>query len=173
MNRVLVVVDYQKDFVNGALGFEGAETIEDAILDLIQEFKNSGDMIMFTKDTHFENYMDTVEGHHLPAPHCIKGTDGHRLTPKVEGASEYYPVFEKNTFPSLTLGNALAGMNPREVHLCGLVSDICVFSNAIMAKAACPNAEIYIHRNASESYDHEMQEKTYEVAEHLHINIVD
>ena len=173
MNKVLIVVDYQNDFIDGALGFEGADAIEENILNLIQDFKNQGDMIMFTKDTHELNYMDTVEGKHLPVMHCIKGTKGHELRIKVDGAKEFYPVFEKATFPSLKLGNALSGMPLSEIHLCGLVSDICVFSNAIMAKAACPNAEIYIHRNASASYDAEMEKKTYEVAEHLHINIID
>ena len=86
---------------------------------------------------------------------------------------KYSEVIEKPTFPSLELGNKLSRLNPNEIHLCGLVSDICVFANAIIAKAACPNVEIYIHRNASESYDHAMQEKTYEVATHLHINIID
>ncbi len=173
MNRVLIVVDYQNDFVDGALGFEGADAIEENILDLIQDFKNHGDMIMFTKDTHEPNYMETVEGKHLPVIHCVKGTPGHDLRKRVDAVKEYYPIFEKPTFPSLKLGNALVGLPLSEIHLCGLVSDICVFSNAIMAKAACPNAEIYIHRNASASYDPDMEQKTYEVAEHLHINIID
>ena len=172
MQKVLVVVDYQNDFVSGALGFDGAQNVEENIVKLIREFRANYDQVVFTKDTHFDNYMETVEGKNLPVPHCIKGTHGHELTVAVQNEVGYSPVFEKNTFPSLDLGNYLKGLNPKEIHLCGLVSDICVFSNAVIAKAACPNAEIYIHRDASTSYDLAMEEKTYEVAKHLHINIV-
>lgn len=171
--KALIVVDYQNDFVDGALGFKGAETIEQEIIRLVKEFKNNGDVVIFTKDTHETCYLETVEGNHLPVPHCIRGSDGHQITKellKEVGDSE---VIEKPTFPSLELGNRLAKLNPSEIHLCGLVSDMCVFSNAIIAKAACPNSEIYMRRKASESFDHNMQEKTYEVAAHLHINVID
>ena len=171
--KVLIVVDYQNDFVDGALGFKGADSIEKEIIRLVREFKANGDLVIFTKDTHEEDYMNTVEGHHLPAPHCIRGSKGHDITPNLKKEVGDSVVIEKPTFPSLSLGNELSKLNPTEIHLCGLVSDICVFSNAVIAKAACPNVEIYIHRLASESYDHEMQEKTYEVAAHLHINIID
>ncbi len=172
MNKVLVVVDYQNDFVSGALGFVGADKIEKKILSLIKEFRDNGDQVIFTKDTHYSNYMDTVEGKNLPVPHCLKGSWGHELTNNIQKEVKYSQVIEKETFPSLTLGNTLHGLNPIEIHLCGLVSDICVLSNAIIAKAACPNAEIYIHRDASDSYDHETQEKGYEIAKHLHINVI-
>ena len=171
--KVLIVVDYQNDFVDGALGFPDAKKVEDEIIRLVREFKKNNDLVLFTKDTHLEDYMETVEGHHLPVPHCIKGSKGHELTDKLLKEVGDSEVIEKPTFPSLELGNKLSKLNPNEIHLCGLVSDICVFANAIIAKAACPNVEIYIHRNASESYDHAMQEKTYEVATHLHINIID
>lgn len=171
--RILIVVDYQNDFVDGALGFKGAETIEDEIIRLVREFKKNNDLVFFTKDTHEACYLDTVEGHHLPAPHCLKGSKGHQITDKLLKEVGDSKVIEKPTFPSLELGNELAKLNPSEIHLCGLVSDMCVFSNAIIAKAACPNAEIYMRRKASESFDHNMQEKTYEVAAHLHINVID
>ena len=171
--KVLIVVDYQNDFVDGKLGFPDAKKVENQIIKLIREFKQNADLVFFTEDTHLEDYMDTVEGHHLPVPHCIKGSSGHQLTEKLLKEVGDSEIIEKPTFPSLELGNKLSKLNPSEIHLCGLVSDICVFANAIIAKAACPNVEIYIHRLASESYDHAMQEKTYEVATHLHINIVD
>ena len=170
--KALIVVDYQNDFVDGALGFKGAELIEGNIIKLIKEYKNNGDVVIFTKDTHEECYMDTVEGHHLPVKHCIKGSFGHELTKGLKEVAGDSPIFEKPTFPSLELGNSLRDLNPDEIHLCGLVSDICVFSNAVMAKAACPNSEIYIHKDASASYDPDMEKKTYEVATHLHINII-
>ncbi len=173
MNRVLVVVDYQKDFIDGSLGFSGAEDIEEKILNLIEEFKSEGDMVLFLKDTHHEDYMDTVEGKNLPVPHCIKGTPGWEYPPALEAKVGYLPPIEKETFGSLTLGNILKGLNPSEVHLCGLVSDICVFTNAVIAKSAVPNAEIFIRADASDSNDKDMEEKTYDVAKHLHIQIID
>ncbi len=173
MNRVLVVVDYQKDFIDGALGFSGAENIEDKIIELIKEFKSQGDMVLFLKDTHQDNYMETIEGKYLPVPHCIKGTEGWNYPPHLEAEVGYLPPIEKETFGSLTLGNILKGLNPYEIHLCGLVSDICVFTNAVIAKSACPNAEIFIRADASDSSDKEMEEKTYDVAKHLHIQIIE
>ena len=172
MNKVLVVVDYQNDFVSGALGFDGADSIEENILSLIKEFRENMDQVIFTKDTHYPNYLETVEGKKLPVEHCLKGSWGHELTDNVKKEVKYSQVIEKESFPSLQLANVLHGLNPKEIHLCGLVSDICVISNAVIAKAACPNAEIYIHKDASESYDHDMQEKAYQVAEHLHINVI-
>lgn len=173
MNRILVVVDYQNDFVNGSLGFDGAQDIENNIVSLIKDFKKNGDMIYFTKDTHLPNYLQTVEGKYLPITHCVKGTKGWDFTYFVQKEVEYYPVIEKETFGSLLLGNMLSGLYPSEIHLCGLVSDICVFTNAIIVKSACPNAEIYIHKNATSSNNLDMQEKAFELAEHLHIHVVD
>ena len=172
MRKVLVVVDYQNDFVDGALGFEGAADIEDKIVELIQEFKANGDLVAFTKDTHDASYMNTVEGKNLPIPHCIKGTHGHELREAVDDEKEYLPVFEKATFPSLDLANFLRGTGADEVYLCGLVSDICVFRNAIMAKAALPNSEIYVIRDATDSNDRQMQEKSFEMLKHLHIKVI-
>ena len=170
--KALIVVDYQNDFVDGALGFKGAELIEGNIIKLVKEFKANKDIVIFTKDTHEECYMETVEGHHLPVIHCVRGSEGHDLTKGLKEVVGDSKVIEKPTFPSLELGNILRELNPSEIHLCGLVSDICVFSNAVMAKAACPNSEIYMHKDASASYDLEMEKKTYEVATHLHINVI-
>jgi nicotinamidase-related amidase len=175
MNRLLIVVDYQNDFVSGSLGFEGADKIEDRILELIKEFKENRDFICFTKDTHENDYMSTVEGSNLPISHCVKGTKGHDLTPRVEFEVGFNPVFEKNTFPSLELGNFIHGLSPmiNEIYLCGLVSDICVFSNAIIAKAAAnKNCKIKVVKDATSSNNLEAQDKAFEMLEHLHIEII-
>ena len=172
MEKVLVVVDYQKDFVDGALGFPGAETIESEIVKLINQFRSEGNLVLFTKDTHGENYMSTVEGQNLPIPHCISGTEGHEFTKEVDALVDNSPVFEKHTFPCLSLGNYLRRVNPKEIYLCGLVSDICVFSNAIIAKAACPNSYIYVVKAASGSPNKEIEEKAYEILNHLHIKTI-
>ncbi len=143
--RVLIVVDYQNDFVDGALGFPGAEKLEAPIAERIAKELAAGGEIIFTLDTHEENYLDTAEGKKLPIPHCIRGTEGHRIT---EGLLPYLDravlVLEKPSFGSLTLGAFLREKDYARVELCGLVSSICVLSNAVIAKAALPEAEIVV-----------------------------
>lgn len=172
MKKALIVVDYQNDFVDGTLGFSGAELIEEEIITLIKKFRSNGDLVLFTKDTHEENYLQTIEGKNLPISHCIKGTTGHNLTANLEQLVDQSPVFEKTTFPSLALGNYLRKVQPDEIYLCGLVSDICVFSNAIIVKAACPNSEIYVVKSASGSPNKEIENKAYEILNHLHIKTI-
>ena len=173
MSRLLVVVDYQNDFVDGALGFKGAEKIEDEIVKLIIEFRLTFDEVVFTYDTHNDDYLNTVEGQNLPVPHCIKDTEGWKLRyPLGEWVGES-PVFYKDGFGSKELGEYIAKNNFDEIYLCGLVSDICVFANAIIAKSfASPYTKIKVVRKATSSFDLEMQEKAFDVLKHLHIEII-
>lgn len=177
MKKLLVVVDYQNDFVDGALGFEGADKIEENILKLMKEFEERQDFICFTLDTHERDYLKTTEGKYLPVEHCIKGTNGWKIRQRVEEADKYhlFPRFEKYTFGSLELGNYIRGLTPivDEVVLVGLVSNICVISNAIIAKAALgPKGVVKVVRNATSSYDLEMQEKGFDILKNLHIEII-
>ena len=173
MKRLLVVVDYQNDFVDGALGFKGAELISHNIAELIKEFRNKGDEVVFTYDTHDEDYLKTVEGKNLPVSHCFKGSDGWQLYPEINALLGDAKVFYKPGFGSKELGDYIASKNYDEIYLVGLVSDICVFCNAIIAKAsASPYAKIKIVRNATSSFDLEMQEKSFDVLKHLHIEII-
>ena len=137
MKKILIVVDMQKDFVDGALGSKEAVAIVDNVVNKIEGF--DGDIIV-TYDTHPENYMETQEGKNLPVPHCIKGTDGWKLTGKVQAAIEKrgYKVIEKPTFGSTELPEYIkANYNPDEIEieLIGLCTDICVVSNALLLKA--------------------------------------
>ena len=173
MNRLLVVVDYQNDFVDGALGFKGAELISHNIAELIKEFRNKGDEVVFTYDTHNEDYLNTVEGKNLPVPHCLKGSNGWQLYPEINALLGDSKVFEKPGFGSKELGNYIENNDFEEIYLCGLVSDICVFSNAIIAKAsASPYTKIKVVGNATSSFDLDMQEKSFDVLKHLHIEII-
>ena len=123
MNRVLIVVDYQNDFVNGSLGFPGAEALADPIVERIKEYRKNGDDIIFTVDTHDEDYLDTQEGRKLPVEHCIRETEGWYIYEKVADASkDKDEFFCKATFPSLELGNWLEECDYAQVELCGLVS---------------------------------------------------
>ena len=137
MKKILIVVDMQKDFVDGALGSKEAVTIVNNVVSKIKNFE--GDIIV-TYDTHPENYMETQEGKNLPVPHCIKGTDGWELDEKVQSAlaTLSYKAIEKPTFGSTELPEYIkANYNPAEIEieLIGLCTDICVVSNALLLKA--------------------------------------
>lgn len=176
MKKLLVVVDYQNDFVDGALGFEGAELIEDKILSLIEKFEKNGDFIAFTLDTHERDYLNTTEGKCLPIEHCIRGTEGWKITERLADYAKIYPKFEKHTFGSIDLGNYIKGISPLidEVYLVGLVSNICVISNAIIAKSALGKfGRVYVIKSATDSNDKEMQQKAFDVLENLHIKVIE
>ncbi len=146
MKKFLIVVDMQKDFVDGALGTKEAISIVPNVVSKIRAFDGR---IFATLDTHYENYMDTAEGKNLPVPHCIRETDGWQLDKAVAAALEakgYTPV-EKSTFGSVDLPLILkdaVGKEKFSVELVGLCTDICVVSNALLLKAYFPEAEIRV-----------------------------
>ena len=128
MKKLLIVVDYQNDFVDGALGFPKAKEIENNIVNKINEYKNNNDEVIYTLDTHYENYMTTKEGENLPIPHCIKGTFGHEIHGKVKELSNGHLLIEKETFGSRDLMKYLEKTGERIVYSKGLpqffISDI-------------------------------------------------
>ena len=172
MKKLLIVIDFQNDFVNGSLGFRGAEKLEEVILKKIKDYKKNNDDIIYTLDTHDEKYLNTIEGSNLPIIHCIKGTSGHALYGKLKDEIRMDSiVFEKSTFGSLDLGMYLKDKSYSEIELCGLVSNICVIANAVIAKSAIPDPFIFIDAMATSSNDKELEEKTFDVLEGLHIKV--
>jgi len=146
MKEFLIVVDMQKDFVDGALGTSEAVAIVPAVCDRIRAFEGE---IIVTYDTHADNYMDTAEGKKLPVPHCIKDTDGWQLDAAVAAAlsDKAYTAVEKPTFGSTDLPYLVAAMAGEEdfsVTLMGLCTDICVVSNALLLKAHFPEKTIRV-----------------------------
>ena len=146
MKKFLIVVDMQKDFVDGALGTPEAIAIVPNVVRKIQDF--DGELIA-TFDTHHENYMDTAEGKKLPVPHCIQGTPGWALDSAVAAALEKrgYTAVEKPTFGSTALAGILrqmAGQEDFSMELVGLCTDICVVSNALLLKAHFPEKQIRV-----------------------------
>ena len=146
MKKFLIVVDMQKDFIDGALGTPEAVSIVPAVTGRIEGFEGT---IIATLDTHFENYLDTAEGQKLPVAHCIKGTDGWALDPHIvyaiEGKDHY--IIEKNTFGSKELPfliEKLAEGDDISIELIGLCTDICVISNALLLKAFFPESRIIV-----------------------------
>ena len=150
MKRILIVVDMQTDFVDGALGTPEAVAILNSVTNKIKTYAADPDgVILVTYDTHAADYMNTAEGKHLPVPHCIKGTAGWELHPAVAAALEgveYTPV-EKPTFGSVALPALVAQAAAGEdfaVELIGLCTDICVVSNTLLLKAHYPEISISV-----------------------------
>lgn len=146
MKHFLIVVDMQKDFVDGALGSAEAVAIVPTVVEKIEGFDGE---IFATFDTHGADYLETAEGRHLPVPHCIKGTDGWKLDAAVAAALEKrgYTAVEKNTFGSVDLAGLLreaAAGEAFDLELIGLCTDICVVSNALLLKASFPEAPIAV-----------------------------
>ncbi len=147
MEKVLVVVDMQKDFVDGALGTKEAVSIVDNVVAKIDAFEGA---IFATLDTHLYNYLETAEGKKLPVPHCIKMTAGWLMNEKVWKAlaRKNYKLIEKNTFGSVDLAEEIQkikGDEEIEIELVGLCTDICVVSNALLLKAYFPESTITVH----------------------------
>ena len=145
--KVLIVVDMQKDFVNGSLGTKEAEAIVPLVAEKVKKFDGE---VIFTRDTHDENYMDTQEGKFLPVPHCVKGTDGWQLIPELEELKERKNAkcYDKLTFGCTALAEDIKKQyDSREieaVELIGLCTDICVVSNALLIKAFVPELPVFV-----------------------------
>ena len=176
--KLLIVVDFQNDFVDGSLGFPDAPKLDAIIEEKITTFEKEGGQVVYTFDTHQENYMDTQEGKKLPIPHCIKGTKGWELYGETGKHFTKDSIgFEKPSFPSALLMNWLLSQREKGIvytyiELCGLVSNICVLSNGIMAKAACPEAEIAVDARAVAGPDPVLHEKGLDIMEGLQISVL-
>ncbi|MDY0277695.1 MAG: cysteine hydrolase family protein [Acholeplasma sp.] len=173
MKKCLIIVDYQNDFVDGALGFKGAEDLEPIIISKINEALANKNDILFTLDTHYDNYLETQEGKRLPIMHCIFGSKGHEVYGKVNSyLKDAKKVFKKLTFGSLELGNYLEVNKYDEIELCGLVTNMCVVSNAIIAKAANPEARIVVDSKAVKSFSEELHDKTLDVLNGIQVDVL-
>ena len=151
MKRLLVVVDYQNDFVTGALGNPAAKALENGIVQKVKEYESNGGYFQITRDTHPEEYLKTREGQFLPVPHCIRGSDGWHLYGALHGyesgVHKNVMVVDKPTFGCAALPGqvlTLCGGAPDEIAVCGVVTDICVISNAILLHSHFLDASIGI-----------------------------
>lgn len=145
MQQILVVVDMQNDFVTGPLGTPEARAIFPKVAEKVKAFP---DRVLFTRDTHEENYLESREGRALPVPHCIRGTRGWEICPELETLRKEEPV-DKPTFGSTGLGEVLRaadryGETIGKITLVGVCTDICVISNALLLRAFLPEAEIAV-----------------------------
>ena len=172
MKKLLIVVDYQNDFVDGALGFDRAQQIEENIVNKIKEYQNRNDEIIFTLDTHYDDYMSSKEGENLPIPHCIKGTKGHEIYGKVNELAKNHLKIEKETFGSKELFKYLLDKEYESIELIGVVTNICVISNAVIVKSALPNTEIIVDASCSASNDEVIENKALDILKNLHIKVI-
>ena len=145
MQEILVVVDMQNDFVTGPLGTPEARTILPKVAEKVKNFPGR---VLFTRDTHEENYLESREGKVLPVPHCIRGSRGWEICPELEALRKEEPV-DKPTFGSTGLGEVLRaadqyGEKIGKITLVGVCTDICVISNALLLRAFLPEAEIAV-----------------------------
>lgn len=172
-NKLLVVVDYQNDFVSGALGFPRAQELEHGICAKIDAQRACGGDIVFTLDTHLDDYLYTQEGKNLPIEHCIKGTHGWCIYGHAGDYASECTLLEKNTFGCAGLMRYLEHHPPyNEIELVGLVSNMCVLSNAVIAKTACPEAVIVVDARCTACADEALNEKALDVMENLQIKVL-
>lgn len=145
MRKILIVIDMQNDFINGALGTKEACTIVDSVKEKILSYPIED--VIVTMDTHKKNYMDTQEGKYLPVPHCIKESKGWEIHPEIANIIQGAKIYEKPTFGSIKMANDLKTLNETEeieLELVGLCTDICVISNALLLKAVMPEVKISV-----------------------------
>ena len=175
MNRYLFVIDYQNDFVDGALGFAGAEMLDAGIAAKVRDYGEGH--VLFTRDTHFENYPDTREGRLLPIVHCVRGTPGWELYGETARACAevHAPAIDKLAFGMDISDPAIAAVLPEqadEIELVGLVSNICVVSNACVLQAKYPEARIIVDAKLTASMDPVIHEKVLDVLESFQVKVL-
>lgn len=172
MKKCLIVVDYQNDFVSGSLGFPKAVELEDKIVEKIRAYRAAGDAVVFTFDTHTREYLLTQEGRKLPVPHCIYGTEGHKLYGRVNGEADAEDMcFIKTTFGSDALFDFLKQNRFSAIELVGVVTNICVISNAVLVKTAQPETPVTVDASCTASNDDELHEKALDVMESFQITV--
>ena len=172
MQNILLVIDMQNDFIDGALGTPEAVDIVPKVREKIKNFDGT---VLFTRDTHGENYMETQEGKNLPVPHCIRGTDGWQIRPELEELRVTEPI-DKGTFGSDELGKILRDLNDEDpigiITVIGLCTDICVISNALLAKAFLPEVPIEVDASCCAGVTPESHENALKAMASCQIRIV-
>jgi nicotinamidase-related amidase len=172
MKRCLIVVDYQKDFVSGSLGFPEAALLDSLIAEKIQSYRAKGGTIVFTFDTHGPDYLDTQEGKGLPVPHCIRGTGGHELYGETaRRVQEGDKCFYKPAFGSDELYQYLKATPFEQIELAGLVTHICVIANAVLAKTAQPETPVVVETKCTASHDPKLYQAALDVMRGLQIRV--
>lgn len=172
---VLVVIDIQNDFLTGSLKTREGENLLKRVVEKVEDFDGE---VVYTLDTHYDDYLSTNEGKNLPIEHCIKGTWGHdipeelKMTKSFEGSKK----FEKNTFASVELGEYLRKLDEEkgigDIYFLGLVADICVVSNILLVKGFLPEKNIYIYKDLTEGLTDEKKASALDVLDSCQVKII-
>ena len=173
MRRILVVIDMQNDFIDGALGTAEAVAIVPKVVEKIGQYDPWN--IYLTRDTHYENYLETQEGRNLPVEHCIKDTDGWQLRAEVAEAAKGATIIDKPTFGSVELAGKLMvelAQEALELEVVGLCTDICVVSNALLLKAAMPEVPITVDASCCAGVTPEKHRAALETMRSCQIHVI-
>ena len=173
LNRALVDIDYQNDFVIGSMGCADALALEPLIFDKVSEAIDNGEDVYFTRDTHkADEYMESAEGRKYPVMHCIEGTDGCEIFGRLRRLSTECNVITKDTYGSVDLAKRLQALGYAEVELCGVVTNICVIANAILIKTLMPECNVVVNPDLVASGDRELGESALNVMASLGITVL-
>lgn len=172
MKKILIVVDMQKDFIDGSLGSNEAVLIVDNVIEKVKSYENDESVIYYTMDTHYEDYLNTPEGKKLPVEHCIKGTDGWKIPENI--LRGHKNIFEKYTFGSKELFDELNKYKSEieSIELIGLCTDICVVSNVMLAKAYFPDVKIIVDEKCCAGVTVESHQKALDTMKMCQIDII-
>lgn len=174
--RFLIVVDMQKDFIDGSLGTREAQAIVPAVIGRVRAARAAGETVIATLDTHGEDYLHTAEGRKLPVRHCIRGSEGWQIPPEISDALGDALRLEKPTFGSVRLPQvvreAAGDAGALRIELLGLCTDICVVSNALLLKAHFPGAEVCVNRACCAGVTPEKHEAALETMASCQIDII-
>jgi len=169
--KILVVVDMQNDFIDGSLGSKEAIAIVPNVKMKIEEYRKLGFPVIFTRDTHNENYLETQEGKNLPVPHCIYNTKGWEITSQLDVQDS--KILNKPTFGSMELAQCIESQYPNaEIELIGLCTDICVISNAFILKVSFPEIQITVDASCCAGVTPDSHKNSLEAMRMCQINIV-
>lgn len=172
MADFLIVVDYQTDFVSGALGFPRAKELELPLCRAVERQLRQGGAVIFTMDTHGTQYAQTREGRYLPVRHCERSTGGWGIYGALNGLVPYVKVIEKDCFGARDLAADCPVPDGASVCICGLVTHLCVLSNAVLLQTACPRSEIIVDAALCADPDAALEQAALDVMEHLHMNVI-
>ena len=182
--KALIIIDMQNDFIDGALGTPEAQAIVPNVVEKLKAHQYTDTVVLFTKDTHKENYLDTSEGKKLPVPHCIEGTPGWSIIKPIhdEFKNDGYITYSsrkvikgrilKPTFGSFELLNVLDNIDLDEIELCGVCTDICVISNALLIKNFFPDVKVTVDASCCAGVTPEKHAAALEVMKSCQIDVI-
>lgn len=175
MSKCLAIIDVQNDFVDGSLGTSKAQAMLPSLVEYASAFEGR---IVFTKDTHFSNYLETPEGKALPVKHCIKGTHGWELASALSDLAlkRHCRIYEKKVFGSVKLARDLKSLYEHgkidEVELCGLCTDICVIANAVLIHTLCPKLPLLVNSKCCAGVTPQKHQSALDVMASLQIKVI-